>query len=49
MDFAKPFDNVKHSILSDKLNALNLHPYITTVKPVYNDPVYGGHPVYNGH
>ena len=29
MDFAKAFDNVKHTILSDKLKALNLNPYIT--------------------
>ena len=27
MNFAKSFDNVKHSILSDKLKALNLNPY----------------------
>ena len=29
MDFARAFDNVKRSILSDKLKALNLNPYIT--------------------
>ena len=28
MDFAKAFDNVRHNILSDKLKALNLNPYI---------------------
>ena len=22
---------------------------VSTVKPVYNGPVYSGHPVYNGH
>ena len=29
MNFAKSFDNVKHSILNEKLKALNLNPYIT--------------------
>ena len=29
MDFAKAFDNVRHSILSDKLRAFDLNPYIT--------------------
>ena len=29
MDFAKAFENVKHGLLSDKLKALNLNPYIT--------------------
>lgn len=28
MDFAKAFDNVRHNILSDKLKALSLNPYI---------------------
>ena len=28
MDFAKAFDNVSHSILSDELKALSLNPYI---------------------
>ena len=28
MHFAKAFDNVRHSILSDKLRALDLNPYI---------------------
>ena len=31
MDFAKVFDNVRHSILSDKLKALNLNPSITNL------------------
>ena len=29
IDFAKAFDNVRHSILSEKLRALDLNPYIT--------------------
>ena len=29
MDFAKAFDKVRHSILSEKLKDLNVHPYFT--------------------